>query len=55
MKELVKPTKLKKQLQCTELYNECGENYCVYNKKDDCDYNVCTYNLNDTANDDIIF
>ena len=30
MKELVKPTKLEKQLQFTELYTECGVNECPY-------------------------
>jgi len=47
MKELVKPTKLGKQLQSTELYNECVANFCGYNYcggvnyKEFCSYNNC--------------
>jgi len=65
MKELVKPTKLKKQLQSTELYSECDTNFCpsdsmgcTYNSCESnakyCDPNSCGVNM-ETANGDIIF
>ena len=57
MKELVKPTKLEKQLQSTELYNECGYNYCkVLNEKSYCGYKSCgSFNYNSSEEDDILF
>ena len=67
MKELVKPTKLEKQLIITELYGECisnnctadgygvicSQNYCTGNYKD-CSINTCFANYG-TEDDDIIF
>ena len=57
MKELVKPTKLEKQWQSTELYNECGYNSCgVANDKTICGYNTCGgINSNSSEEDDILF
>jgi hypothetical protein len=53
MKELVKPIKLEKQGQSTELY---GENICDTNYKLCDDINICDLNFNDeTGDDDIIF
>lgn len=57
MKELVKPIKLGKKVQSTELYDECtGGNYCGYtNSKTYCNKNYCG-SVNTSSNeDDIIF
>ena len=62
MKELVKPIRLEKQLQSTELYNECIANYCgsnfcaSVNYKDFCSYNHCWgINTNSSEEYDILF
>jgi hypothetical protein len=66
MKELVKPTKLERQWQSTQLYDECGYNNCLYNGDscsavNNCGFNTkgcydnsCSYNC-ETGGDDIIF
>ena len=65
MKELVKPTKLEKQLQSTELYDECDSNDCGTNSgsctTNDCEENSKScgsnscYSNNGMGIDDIIF
>jgi len=65
MKELVKPTKLEKQLQSTELYSECDTNDCGINSgsctHNDCEENSKSCGANgcgcntETGIDDIIF
>ena len=55
MKELVKPTKLEKQWQSTELYGECSyTNFCWEANFKSYDYNFCYYNV-ETGADVIIF
>ena len=55
MKELIKPTKLKKREFTLVQYGECDYNKCNTNYKDPCGYNVCTFNYATEEGEDILF